>query len=198
MSSAQQQLSKLRLWRGLWYSSIKIGKCSSKNSPRGFNYIFFFSGEWPLFRLELLVLSRLSRLWKDFWTDRADSGKNSDQTVQTVSGALIWPCWLWMGPDQTIQTVDSDARLCGVVALYPPPPMRDPSWSDQGSLGLRTSSWDSMLEIVLTWADVAHDLCVRKIASCTGPISLNNNANCYRRCWRTILITFCPKKLKKN
>ena len=35
MSSAQQQLSKLCLWRGLRYSSRKIEKCSSKKQSHG-------------------------------------------------------------------------------------------------------------------------------------------------------------------
>ena len=43
MSSAQQPLSKLRLRRGIRFSSSKIGKCSSKNSPIGLKYIVFWA-----------------------------------------------------------------------------------------------------------------------------------------------------------
>ena len=101
-----------------------------------------------LFRLDLMVLGRLSRLWNNFWSDRADSEKGSAQTIQiipqnyrgprpryyqiiqTLARAVIrfyrpqvvpWSDRAdsgW-GSDQTIQTVGSDARLCGVVAVYP-------------------------------------------------------------------------------
>ena len=46
---------------------------------------------------------------------------------------------LWMGPDLTIQNVESAARLCEVVTVFPSP-VRDPSLSDQSWLGSVTSS----------------------------------------------------------
>ena len=46
---------------------------------------------------------------------------------------------LWMGPDLTIQNVESAARLCEVVTV-PHPTVRDPSLSDQSWLGSVTSS----------------------------------------------------------
>ena len=68
------QLSILRLWPGLWYSSSKIGKCSSKNIPRGFNYIFFWGGGLAVFLAGIL---------------------GSDLTFQTLEEFLIRPYRLW-------------------------------------------------------------------------------------------------------
>ena len=86
--------------------------------------------------------TKLSRPYTTLWSDYPDSVWGSDQTVQTVSSALIWPCRLWTGSwsdyedrRQWCQTVWS-----GWTSLREP--VRDPSRSDLGWLGSRTSSWE--------------------------------------------------------
>ena len=62
----------------------KLRSALQKTVPGGLTKSSFFSEDWPLFLLELLVLIRLSRLGKGFWSDRTNSGKRSVQTIQTI------------------------------------------------------------------------------------------------------------------
>ena len=101
MFSAQQQLWKLCLWRDPWYSSSEIESALQKIVPNGLT-ISFFIGDRPLFRLELLVLIRLSRPWKGFWSDRTDSGKSSIQTILTITQNYPDPS---PSSNQTLQTL---------------------------------------------------------------------------------------------
>ena len=139
-----------------------------------------FFGGVAVISARKLVLIRLSRLWKSLRSNRIDSGKSSvqtfptmpqnypdprplsdqtiqtvrgsDQTVQTVSSTLIWSCRIWMGSwsDYEERRQWCQTLWSGWTSLHDP--VLDPSRSDLGWLGSRTSSWE--LSSTVIWLSI--------------------------------------------